>query len=128
MLRRLLPVLIVAVMLGPAVSAAELEVAEGVITTAVENHAPVDNIESYPADYGKLYCFTRIVGAADETRVTHVWYYQDTEMARVDLPVRSSNWRTYSSKRFLPQWAGDWKVEVLDAQAEPLATLRFRLE
>lgn len=126
--KRFLPVLLIVLIMVSALPAAALEVAEGAITTAVEDHAPVDRIAVYPADYGKLYCFTRIIGAQDDTRVTHVWYYQDTEMARVSLPVRSANWRTYSSKRFLPQWAGDWKVVVLDAEDQPLTTLSFRLE
>lgn len=108
--------------------AAQLKVVDGAITSAVANQLPVDRIESYPADYGKLYCFTRIVGAKSDTEVTHVWYYQDDEMARVVLPVRSADWRTYSSKRFLPQWAGDWKVVVLDSEQNEIASLPFRLE
>lgn len=110
----------------PAVATA-LEVPEAVITTAVVDRTPVDAVESYPATAGKLYCFTRITGAAEDTFVTHVWYYQDDEMARVDLPVRSSNWRTWSSKSFLPSWEGDWRVDVLDAQGNVMASLPFTL-
>ncbi|RLB71130.1 MAG: DUF2914 domain-containing protein [Deltaproteobacteria bacterium] len=98
------------------------------MTSAVENQMPVDRVESYPADFGKLYCFTRIVGAQGDTEITHVWYYQDNEMARVSLSVRSSNWRTYSSKRFLPQWAGEWKVVILDEEENEIATIPFKLE
>lgn len=108
--------------------AADLKVADGVITTAIENQMPVDQIESYRADFGKLYCFTRIVGAQEDTVITHVWYYQDNELARVPLPIRSSNWRTYSSKRVLPQWAGEWKVVILDENENELATIPFNLE
>ena len=108
--------------------AADLRVADGTITSAIENQKPVDQIDSYPADFGKLYCFTRIVGAPEETEVTHVWYYQDNEMARVTLPVRSTDWRTYSSKRFLPQWAGQWKVVVFDGEGNEIATIPFSLE
>jgi len=108
--------------------AADLKVADGTITTAIKNQLPVDRIESYRADFGKLYCFTRIVGAQEATEVTHVWYYQDAELARVTLPVRSSDWRTYSSKRFLPQWAGQWKVIVLDGEGNEIATVPFLLE
>lgn len=110
------------------VHAAELRVADGTITTGIENQLPVDRVDTYPADYGKLYCFTRIVGAAADTEVTHVWFFQDDEMARVTLPIRSGDWRTYSSKRFLPQWAGDWRVVVLDAGQNEIAVLPFRLE
>src|SRR6056297_626024 len=92
--------------------AEELTIADGTITTAIEGLMPVDRIESHPAGFGKLYCYTRVTGARADSQVTHVWYYQNNEMARVKLPVRSSDWRTYSSKRFLPQWQGEWEVVV----------------
>lgn len=110
------------------VYAAELQIADGTITTAIENQMPVDRIESYRADFGKLYCFTRIVGAQENTEVTHVWYYEDDEMARVTLSIGSADWRTYSSKRFLPQWAGNWKVVVLDSDQNVIGEIPFVLE
>ncbi|PLX96981.1 MAG: DUF2914 domain-containing protein [Desulfuromonas sp.] len=110
------------------VQAAELQVVESTITSTIENQRPLDHVETYPADYGKLYCFTRITGGEAGSSVTHVWYYRSNEMARVVLPVGSSDWRTYSSKRFLPQWAGDWKVVILDDDEHELASVPFRLE
>lgn len=108
--------------------ASDLRVADGTITSAIVNQIPVDRIESYRADFGKLYCFTRIIGAQEDTEITHVWYYQDDELARVTLPIKSADWRTYSSKRFLPQWAGEWRVVVLDGDQNEIATIPFRLE
>ncbi len=108
--------------------AAELKIADAAITTAIENQMPVDRIETYPADFGKLYCFTRIVGAEENTEITHVWYFEDDEMARVTLAIGSGDWRTYSSKRFLPQWAGNWRVVVLDSQGAILGEIPFVLE
>ncbi|MBD1399384.1 DUF2914 domain-containing protein [Pelovirga terrestris] len=111
-----------------SVQAADIQVVDVSITSAIENRMPVDNLEVYPADYGKLYCFTRIVGAEGETQVTHVWFYEDQEMARVTLPVQSADWRTFSSKRFLPQWIGQWSVVIEDQQGSSLAQVMFRLE
>lgn len=122
----LLLTLLVAVFSLPSY-AEELAIADGTITTAIEGLMPVDRIESHPAGFGKLYCYTRITGARADTQVTHVWYYQNNEMARVVLPVRSSDWRTYSSKRFLPQWQGEWEVVVLDDKQEELGRYPFRL-
>ena len=107
---------------------AEIQIADAVITSGIEKQMPVDQLEVYPADYGKLYCFTRVVGAQKDTRVTHVWYYQDNEMARVELAVGSADWRTYSSKRFLPQWAGQWQVVILDEAGRQLTAVPFVLE
>ena len=107
------------------VLAAPLQVAEGTITTAVAHRAPVDLVASVQADVGRLYCFTRITGAGGDTRITHVWYRGAKEMARVTLPVRSADWRTWSSKRILPGWAGAWRVDVLDAGGNLLRSLPF---
>jgi len=128
-LKKILGLISFIIVLGVSCAdAVELTVVDGTMTSAVENQMPVDQIESYPADFGKLYCFTRIVGAQKDTEITHVWYYQDNEMARVSLSVRSSNWRTYSSKRFLPQWAGEWKVVILDEEENEIAAILFSLE
>jgi hypothetical protein len=128
MLKTILSLLLVSLHFVCSATAAELKVADVTITTAIVNQMPVDHVEVYPADYGKLFCFTRVLGAEKETRVTHVWYYQEDELARVELQVGSADWRTYSSKRFLPQWAGQWRVDILDEKGQQLATVPFVLE
>ncbi|MCK5825789.1 MAG: DUF2914 domain-containing protein [Desulfuromusa sp.] len=128
-MKKILGLMLIIIVLGVSFAqASDLSVADGTITTAIENQMPIDSIDSYRADFGKLYCFTRILGAPGDTEVTHVWYYQDNELARVILPVQSADWRTYSSKRFLPQWAGQWKVVVLDVEGNEIATIPFSLE
>lgn len=127
MIKKIL-LLVVCCAVAFSAQASELEVVDATITTAIEDRMPVDKIEVYPADFGKLYFFTRIVGASQETQVTHVWFYEEQEMARVILPVLSADWRTFSSKRFLPQWSGQWSVVVEDEQGDALAEVLFRLE
>jgi hypothetical protein len=127
MIKKIL-LLVVCCAVAFSAQASELEVVDATITTAIEDRMPVDKIEVYPADFGKLYFFTRIVGAGQETQVAHVWFYEDQEMARVTLPVLSADWRTFSSKRFLPQWSGQWSVIVEDEQGISLAEVTFRLE
>ena len=104
-----------------------IEVREGVMTTAVEDRAPVDDVEVFPAADGQLYCYTKITGATAPTEIVHLWYRGEELMSRVVLPVRSESWRTWSTKQFLPDWQGDWKVEVRDSQGVLLKTLKFRL-
>jgi hypothetical protein len=109
------------------VAALALEVSEAVITTEVRDRAPVDAIQTYPATVGRLFCFTRVTGAAAETSITHVWYRDGVEMTRIELPVRSGDWRTWSSKTIFPGAAGDWRVDVLAAEGELLKTIAFTL-
>ena len=110
-----------------SVSAAEIQVEQGVITTGIMDRNPVDVQESYPSAVGRLLCFTRITGADGDTVIYHVWYRGGKEMSRVELPVRSVDWRTWSSKTILPEWKGEWKVDVLDAQGKTLKTIHFSL-
>ncbi len=109
--------------------AAALEVAESVIATAVVERAPVDVVRNFTAQEGRLYCFTRIVGAPldVEAAVTHVWLYEGREMARVALPVRSDNWRTWSSQTLSGAQAGKWQVDVYDESGQLLVSIPFEL-
>ncbi len=108
-------------------AAASLQVESAVICEQVVDREPVDVGSSFSATIGKLYFYNKIVGAEGNTQVTHVWYYGDTERARLTLSVRASNWRTYSSKRIQAQETGAWRAEVLDADGNTLATARFEV-
>jgi hypothetical protein len=89
------------------------------------NYEIIEEGTSFPASVGKLYCFTRIVGAKDPAEITHVWYYGDTERARIVLAVDSPNWRTYSSKIIDAHEVGAWQVVVLDSSDNVLDSFRF---
>ncbi len=99
-----------------------------VITTMINDRVPVDNVAIYPAQQGRLYCFSQIEGATGETSIDHVWLYEGKEMTRVTLPVRSAKWRTYSSKRIVPEWKGEWEVRVVGPAGIEMTTVPFRVE
>ncbi len=105
-----------------------MEVSEGVVALGVEQRQPVEVANHFPATVGRVYCYTRVTGAAGEAEVTHVWLKQGREMARVSLPVRSNDWRTWSSKRVLPEWRGEWTVKVLDGAGNELERIPFSLD
>ena len=110
---------------GEAMQAPELDVAEIVITSQVTDRMPVDSMMQVGGHEGTVYCWTRIVGAEGETYVEHVWYRTDQEMARVQLNVAGPNWRTWSSKRIEPAWAGDWRVDVVGPDGTVLESISF---
>jgi hypothetical protein len=90
--------------------------------------APVDTASVFPADVGRVICYSRIVGAPSPMQITHVWYHEGKTMAKVQLPVGSANWRTYSSKKIWPAWIGSWEVKILDQNGVELATKVFTIE
>lgn len=114
--------------LASSASASELVLIDSGICTGVVDHTAVGIGEVFGKDVGKLFCFTRVRGPyleGKEQYVEHVWYYKNTEKARVRLPVKSSNWGTYSSKIIRPFEVGDWHVEVLDPRGETIQVFQF---
>ena len=110
-----------------AQEAASVEVAEAVICLDVVDREPIDPGDSFEASVGKLYCFTKIIGAQEPIEIAHVWYYGDVERARVNLSVEASGWRTWSSKIIQPHEVGDWHVDVIGPEEEVLETLEFEI-
>ena len=104
-----------------------LEVATAAICKDIVDLEPVDTGTSFGVEEGQLYCFTKITGAQSPDHVTHVWYFDGTERARVDLAVNSIAWRTYSSKIIQPHELGAWHVDVLDSLGNVLKTLKFEV-
>jgi hypothetical protein len=114
----------------PAMQAQEtaaLEVSVAAICKDVIDREPVDSGTSFPATVGKLYCFTKITGAQSPTQVTHVWLFDGTERARVDLAVGAASWRTFSSKIIQEHELGAWRVDVVDPEGSVLKTLEFEV-
>jgi len=109
---------------GPTVA---IEVADAVITTAVIDREPVDEVGAFPIQNGKLFCFSRITGAAEPTFVYHLWYHGETLMSRVELPVNSPDWRTWSAKKFLEDQPGEWHVDILDVSGNLMRQVNFQL-
>jgi hypothetical protein len=94
----------------------------------LETRAVIGEGTVFAPDGGKVFCFTRVHGMSPPTSVTHAWYYEGKTMARVDLTVGSENWRTWSSKSYLPAWTGSWEVKVLDPDGMVLGTAGFEVK
>jgi len=105
-----------------------ISVGRSAICLDVRDREPVDADTTFNADVGFLCCFTRVEGATDSTSVTHVWYYGQSKVAEITLPVKSARWRTYSRKKILPNWTGKWNVVVLSEGGDPLAQLSFLIK
>lgn len=114
------------VLAGPA-AAGELTVASAATCTGVVDHEPLNPGVEFASTVGKVFCLTRIEGALDPVQVSHEWYYGDVHRASVTLAVRSSSFRTYSSKIIQDHEVGTWRVEVLGPDGELLETLKFEI-
>jgi general secretion pathway protein A len=104
-----------------------IAIEEGVICRDVLSRSPVAAGTRFGASVDRLCCFTKVVGAQRPLEISHVWYFGDTKVATVNLPVKSLSWRTYSSKIIHPQYIGAWHVDVLGPDGEVLRSLPFRI-
>ncbi len=102
-----------------------LTVPESSIATMVVDRTPSGTAMTFPATVERLYAWTRIQGADGETTVHHVWIQGDVERANIELRIGGSPWRTWSNKAIMPEWTGDWRVEVRDSRGNVLETIRF---
>ena len=106
---------------------AHLTVEQAVVCRDVVNSAPVAAGAVFPRELKKLYCFTRIVGAQRHDEVIHTWFYEGEMVASIVLPVKSANWRTYSSKTIQPDNIGQWTVKVLSKEGDILSKIDFMI-
>lgn len=97
-------------------------------STGVENRTPVGVDSVFASDVGRVYTFTKIVGVEEPTTIFHVYYYNGQEMARIELKIGGTPWRTWSSKTILPEWKGEWKVEIIDEGGNIIKTGKFTIQ
>ena len=107
---------------------AAVYVSKGQVTTAVVDRRPGDTVVVYPAYDGEIYCFTRIVDADNDTTVTHNWYLDGDLVSTTTLAVKSSYWRTFSSKTISEDMQGKWRVDVADEEGLILKSYYFPLQ
>jgi hypothetical protein len=100
---------------------------EADLCTGIEDHMPVGVSDTFPADVEKVYLWSRIKGATDTTMIRHIWLHNGNQMALVELPVKSPDWRTYSYKTIEPEWTGEWEVKIFGADNKVLFARSFTI-
>jgi hypothetical protein len=99
---------------------------EAAVGTSVAEKALVGAAESFPAGTAVVFCFAKITGAAD-SEVEFAWYKGDTEIARVKQAVRTSPYRTWTSKKMPADAKGDWHCDVEQA-GKKLTSVKFSVQ
>ncbi len=111
----------------PTKAGSPLTVPQASICTEVKDREAVGSAARFPSSVGRLYCLTKIVGAAEPTTVTHLWFHGDTQVHKVELTVGGPAWRTYSYKTIPPGWTGEWRVDVEDAKGVVIYSIPFTI-
>ena len=92
-------------------------------TTAVENREPIDQVTFVSNDVRKIFFFSDLRDLAGRT-VIHRWIHGGETQAEVSFDVGGPRWRVWSSKDLLPDWIGDWTVEIV-SDGEVIAAETF---
>jgi hypothetical protein len=103
---------------------AEGSVARAIITTNVAEREPVNDLERVLAGNEKVSFFTELRGMAGQ-KVRHRWSFGGEMLAEIEFNVGGPRWRVWSSKKLMPEWAGEWTVEVVDAEDNTLSSKSF---
>lgn len=101
---------------------------KAVMAQSMERLSPRETARTFSPSVGKLYAYTQVLGAREETKIIHLWFYGDRVLAEVKLPVRSVNWRTFSSKKIAPGMRGNWRVDITTADGTLLKSLPFTIQ
>lgn len=99
-----------------------------VIARNIQNREPIGIVNTFSSSTKKVYCFLEAKDIIKKINISFVWYFQEKEIANVELLLRQGKrWRTYSSKK-LAGSKGDWKVELQDASGTVIDTVNFTVE
>ena len=92
-------------------------VARTAFARKIEQREPVGKVSRLQPSAEQVFYFTELRDMAGQT-VTHRWTYQGETRAEVAFEVGGPRWRVYSSKDFLPEWTGEWTVEVVTGDGQ----------
>ncbi len=104
---------VLAVILPLQARAADPSVGRAQFTTAILDREPVDAVTALDAGTSRILFFTELLGMDGKT-VTHRWKHGADVIAEITFNVRGPRWRVHSSKELLPEWTGEFSVEVVD--------------
>jgi len=74
----------------------------------------------------RVFYFTQFTNLAGQV-ASHRWYFNDSEVARIDMNIGSNSWRASSNKGLTQNIVGQWRVEAVDANNTVLSRQTFQV-
>ena len=104
-----------------------VEVVDLMLAKGLENREPVDAGTTFEAG-GQVYTWVKLKVKEDETTIKMRWSIDDKPIFTSEAVTvkRSPSWRTWLTKTL--DRAGDWKVEILDADDKPVHAASFTVK
>lgn len=95
-------------------------VVRAAFTREIAEREPTENLENLTNENGHVKFFTELRDMSGQTAI-HRWEYDGKVVAEVEFNVKGPRWRVWSSKSFVPQLTGDWKVSVVNGAGEVIS-------
>ena len=95
-------------------------VVRSAFTRDIADREPTEDLQNLTNENGQVKFFTELRDMSGQTAI-HRWEYDGKVVAEVKFNVKGPRWRVWSSKKFVPQWTGDWKVSVINAAGEVIS-------
>ena len=95
-------------------------VVRSAFTRDIAEREPTENLQNLTNENGHVKFFTELRDMNGQTAI-HRWEYEGKVVAEVEFNVKGPRWRVWSSKSFVPQWTGDWKVSVVNGVGEVIS-------
>ena len=95
-------------------------VVRSAFTRDIAEREPTENLQNLTNENGHVKFFTELRDMSGQTAI-HRWEYEGKVVAEIEFNVKGPRWRVWSSKSFVPQWTGDWKVSVVNGAGEVIS-------
>ena len=95
-------------------------VVRSAFTREIDEREPMENLQNLTNDNGQVKFFTELRDMSGQTAI-HRWEYDGKVVAEVEFNVKGPRWRVWSSKSFVPQWTGNWKVSIVNGAGEVIS-------
>lgn len=125
MTRWMLPCLLALTLAVTAIPVLADNVARAQFTSGISDREPVDRLDPIPGHAAEVTFFTELRDLDGRT-VRHRWMHGGEAHAEISFKVGGPRWRVWSSKQLLPDWHGDWTVEIVDEDGSVLGSSQVR--
>ncbi|MGD8702104.1 MAG: DUF2914 domain-containing protein [Desulfosarcina sp.] len=107
---------------------ASLKVSKATVCRSIENRMPVGVDQSFTPSDEKIYVWSMIDSRQGSSTIHHVYYFEGKKISDVSLDVRSTRWRTWSSKTIAnDRYRGKWRVDITTSNGDLLKRLFFEV-
>ena len=108
---------------------AELKVLQATVCAEIKNRMPSGVGTSFPTSAQRVFVWNKIHAQEIPSTIRHIYYFDGKKISEITLDVRSTYWRTWSSKNISNnRYQGEWRVDITSADGKVLRRLYFEVK